>query len=50
MRLPLFIVKTGGCKSWFVPLSLDFLGGSPWPKTIVEPFAGSGVVGLMQEP
>jgi DNA adenine methylase len=46
MRLPLFIVKTGGCKSWFVPRALDFLGGSPWPKTIVEPFAGSGVVGL----
>jgi DNA adenine methylase len=46
MRLPLFIVKTGGCKSWFVPHALDFLGDSPWPKTIVEPFAGSGVVGL----
>ncbi len=45
MRLPLYIVKTAGTKSWFVPHALEFLGG--WrPKTIVEPFAGSGVVGL----
>jgi DNA adenine methylase len=46
MRLPLFILKTGGSKSWFVPHALNFLGAPPWPKTIVEPFAGSGIVGL----
>lgn len=45
MRLPLFIIKTAGTKSWFVPHALGFLGD--WrPKTIVEPFAGSGIVGL----
>jgi DNA adenine methylase len=45
MRLPLYIIKTGGSKSWFVPHAREFLGG--WrPETIVEPFAGSGVVGL----
>jgi site-specific DNA-adenine methylase len=45
MRLPLYVVKTGGTKSWFVPRALQFLNG--WhPKTIVEPFAGSAVVGL----
>lgn len=45
MRLPLYIIKTAGTKSWFVPYALEFLGG--WrPETIVEPFAGSGVVGL----
>jgi hypothetical protein len=46
MRLPLFILKTGGSKGWFVPHALNFLGGPPWPKTIVEPFAGSAIVGL----
>jgi DNA adenine methylase len=45
MRLPLYIIKTAGTKSWFVPHALEFLGGCR-PKTIVEPFAGSGVVGL----
>jgi DNA adenine methylase len=45
MRLPLFIVKTAGTKGWFVPHALEFLGD--WrPTTIVEPFAGSGIVGL----
>jgi site-specific DNA-adenine methylase len=45
MRLPLFIVKTAGTKSWFVPYAQEFLGG--WnPKTIVEVFAGSAIVGL----
>jgi DNA adenine methylase len=45
MRLPLYIIKTAGTKSWFIPYALEFLGA--WrPKTIVEPFAGSGVVGL----
>lgn len=45
MRLPLYITKTAGTKSWFVPYALEFLGG--WrPETIVEPFAGSGIVGL----
>lgn len=45
MRLPLFIIKTAGTKSWVVPSVLEFLGD--WrPKTVIEPFAGSGVVGL----
>jgi DNA adenine methylase len=45
MRLPLFIIKTAGTKSWFVPYALEFLGD--WhPKTIVEPFGGSCVVSL----
>jgi DNA adenine methylase len=45
MRPPLYIVKTGGSKCWFIPFALEFLGG--WrPKVIVEPFAGSAVVGL----
>jgi DNA adenine methylase len=45
MRLPLYIIKTAGTKSWFVPYALEFLGD--WrPRTIVEPFAGSGIVGL----
>jgi hypothetical protein len=42
MRLPLFIVKTGRCKSWFVAQALGFLGLSHWAETIVEPFAGRG--------
>jgi site-specific DNA-adenine methylase len=46
MRLPLFILKSAGSKSWFVPHALQFLGGPPWPRTIVEPFAGSAVVGF----
>jgi site-specific DNA-adenine methylase len=46
MRLPLFVLKVAGSKSWFVPNALQFLGGAPWPKTICEPFAGSAVVGL----
>lgn len=46
MKLPLFIIKTGGTKCWFVRRALKFLGGPPWPKTIIEPFAGSAVVGL----
>jgi hypothetical protein len=46
MRLPLFIIKTAGTKSWFVPRALNYLSGPPWPKTIVEPFGGSGIVGL----
>jgi len=46
VRLPLFTIKTGGTKSWFVPHALKFLSGSPCPKTIVEPFAGSAIVGL----
>jgi len=46
MRLPLFILKSAGSKSWFVPHALQFLGGPPSPKTVVEPFAGSAVVGL----
>jgi len=45
MRLPLYIVKTPGTKSWFVPHALEFLGG--WrPKTALEPFVGSGIVTL----
>jgi len=45
MRLPLYIIKTGGSKSWFVPHAREFLRN--WrPKTIVEPFAGSCIVGL----
>ncbi len=45
MRLPLFIVKTAGTKSWFVPYAREYL--SDWrPKTIVEPYCGSGVVSL----
>ncbi len=45
MRLPLYIVKTAGSKCWFVPHAREFL--RDWrPKTIVEPFAGSGIVGL----
>jgi DNA adenine methylase len=45
MRLPLFIVKTAGTKSWVIPSVLEFLGD--WrPKTVIEPFAGSGIVGL----
>jgi len=46
MRLPLFIVKTAGTKSWIVRDVLKYLSGPPWPKTIVEPFGGSGIVGL----
>jgi len=45
MRLPLYIIKTGGSKSWFVPHAREFL--RDWqPKTIVEPYAGSTIVGL----
>lgn len=45
MRFPLYIIKTGGSKSWFVPHAREFLGN--WhPKIIVEPFAGSCIVGL----
>ncbi len=45
MRLPFFIVSAAGTKSWFVPHALEFLGN--WcPRVIVEPFAGSGIVGL----
>ena len=45
MRLPLYIIKTGGSKSWFVPYAREFL--RDWhPKIIVEPFAGSCIVGL----
>jgi site-specific DNA-adenine methylase len=45
MRLPLFIIKTAGTKSWLVGYALEFLGNW-YPKTIVEPFAGSCVLGL----
>ena len=42
---PLFPMKCPGSKCWFLPHAKQFLGG--WrPTTIVEPFAGSGVVGL----
>ena len=38
-------VKCPGSKCWFLKYARQFIGG--WrPKTIVEPFAGSGVVGL----
>jgi len=41
----LFTMKSPGSKCWFLPHARQFLGG--WrPKTIVEPFAGSAVVGL----
>jgi site-specific DNA-adenine methylase len=46
MRLPLFIIKTAGTKSWLVGHALNYLIGAPSPKTIVEPFGGSGIVGL----
>jgi hypothetical protein len=46
MRLPLYIVKTAGTKSWLVRRALSYLNGPPWPTTIIEPFAGSGIVGL----
>jgi DNA adenine methylase len=42
---PLFPMKCPGSKCWFLPHAREFLGD--WrPTTIVEPFAGSGVVGL----
>jgi len=45
MRLPLYIIKTGGSKSWFVPRAREFL--RDWkPRIIVEPYAGSCIVGL----
>jgi len=44
MKLSLDIAKTGGSKSWFVPHALEYLGRRR-PKTIVEPFVGSGIMG-----
>ena len=42
---PLFTMKCPGSKCWFLPDAREFLGG--WrPKAIIEPFAGSAVVGL----
>src|SRR5208282_1440668 len=42
---PLFPMKSPGSKCWFLPRARQFLAG--WrPKVIVEPFAGSAVVGL----
>jgi DNA adenine methylase len=40
-----FPMKCPGSKCWFLPYAKEFLRDSR-PKTVVEPFAGSGVVGL----
>lgn len=42
----LFPLKVAGSKARLIPHVLDFLGGPSWPVTLVEPFAGSAVVGL----
>jgi site-specific DNA-adenine methylase len=46
MPLPFHILRSPGSKCWFVPLAQRFLHHHPRPKTIVEPFGGSAVVGL----
>ncbi|MGA2481525.1 MAG: hypothetical protein ABSF92_00225 [Candidatus Acidiferrales bacterium] len=45
MRLPVSVAKCAGTKGWCVPYVLRYLAERP-AKTIVEPFAGSAVVGL----
>jgi len=41
----LYILRSAGSKCWFLPYIRSFLGD--WtPRTVVEPFAGSGVAGL----
>ena len=46
MTALLFPLKFSGSKARLIPNVLNLLGGPPWPATIVEPFAGSAVVGL----
>jgi DNA adenine methylase len=46
MRYPFSILRSPGSKSWFVPIAEHFVRAQGQLETIVEPFAGGGVVSL----